>query len=421
MDMVIEIIFFLLYGLSYIEPHLKKIRKRIERPLKPFYKAILIAIDNAIHRFVRSFMDHDGPLIIIVSGLLWIVALIYGAGIGKAYNVYGKTITLASICFFYQFAMKKRFSVITASTFIVFVLVLWEYLYTTVLFNVNYREYVLLYFIVILYSIWEVSEKQMTIISVIYGLAGAAVLGVVKFTTYFAGWDGNSVSSVAFFSYIVMAAGFANVKTQKIKVYLIIYSCIYFVWLQLLNARNAMLFSIVQMLCMLKVIPLKKILNEKNILIILLIPLMVALFVIIICNMPFVDNINMWSIRHFRKPIFNGRDDLWMRGVTLWLRNFLFGTGTLKYNWHNSAVMCLSGTGILGYVLWLYIIRKLCIKAIRNIDDDIVLGTLSGFLIIWIQQSVEQGLIGQQGNPLVFVLLGLMLARINTLNGGAKG
>ena len=418
MDRIIEITFLILYGLSYIEPHLKKLRKRIERFLKPFYKAVLVALKNAIRKITNLFMSREGPLVIIVSILLWLDSLLYVAGIGRAYDLYGRTIKIAFVCFLYQWFLKKRFPVINSSTFLIFMWLILDNAYTTIRFNQNYLEYAAIYCIVIVYSIWSVSKKQMFIISLLCGIAGGAVLAVANYTKFFAGWDGNTVSNVAFFGYTVFAAGFANIRNKKYKIFLIIYSCVYFIWLQTLGARNAMLFSILLMLCVFKIIPLKKLLTEKSILFILLIPLIIAVLVVLVTNMPFVDHLNLWSIRHFKKSLFGGRDALWEKGFRHWKEHFIFGEGKLRYNWHNSAVACLVATGTPGYIAWIYMIRKFCVKAYKKIDDDVVLGILSSFLIIWLQQSVEQGIMIDQGMPIIFCLLGLMLARVNALDGG---
>ena len=418
MDRIIELIFLILYGLSYVEPHLKKIRKRIERFLKPFYKAILVAINNAIRRFSRSFMSYDGPLIIIISAALLLDSILSIAGIGYVYDVYGKTIRIAMICLFYQAFMKKRFMMITSSTFIIVMFIIISNLYHIVRSNSNYFEYVLLYAIVILYSIWYVSEEQMRWICMIYGIGGMAILAAAKFTDFFRGWESSSISNLAFFSYTVSVVGCVNITQRKHKIFFIIYSCIYFVWLEVFNARSSILCSLILMLCILKVIPLKKILTEKTILIILLTPLIIAVFIVIIHNMPFTDDLNLWSIRHFKKPIFNGRDTLWEKALIVWRKHCILGDGNPYTAWHNSAVTCLAETGTLGYVAWIYVIRKWCLKAYRAIDDNITFGALSSFMIVWLHQSLEQGLFGVRGSPVVMFMLGIMLARVNTLNRG---
>ena len=58
---------------------------------------------------------------------------------------------------------------------------------------------------------------------------------------------------------------------------------------------------------------------------------------------------------------------------------------------------------------------KILSKAIKWINDGTVYGLATAFLVVWMQQSVEIGLISAEPNVIPYMILGLLYARINTL------
>ena len=53
--------------------------------------------------------------------------------------------------------------------------------------------------------------------------------------------------------------------------------------------------------------------------------------------------------------------------------------------------------------------------AIKWANDGTVFGLATAFLVIWMQQSVEIGLVSAEPNIIPYMILGLLYARINTL------
>lgn len=353
--------------------------------------------------------------IVIASAALWFSSLLSGTGIGNVYNIYGKTVFVLLLCLFYQMFFNGHFKKIDKTLAIFIIIIIFQNLYTNLVFKQNFLEYAEIYAIPILYSLYTVNEKQMRSIGLIYGIGGGMVLLVANYTNFFAGWDGNSVSQICFFSYAVFIASLFDIKTRKNQQRIVIYSLVYFVLLWTLHSRSCILFSMFLLLCELGLIPVRNTINRETILIWLLVPLFVAIIITTFNNAEFIESLNKWSVQHFSKPIFNGRDNLWSRGFILLGENPLLGNGTFYMNWHNSAIACLTGAGTLGYFIWIYIIRNMLVKACKFIDDNVIFGAVTAFISVWIQQSVEQGMIGPKGNPVIMVLLGLILARTHLL------
>ena len=353
--------------------------------------------------------------IVIVSTVLWFVALLSGTGIGSALKIYDRMVLVLLFCLFYQVVFNGRFRDVKKSTAVCMLIIVMQNLYTKFAYGQNYMGYLEIYMIPILYSLFTVDEKQMRTIGLIYGAGGGAILIFANFTKYFAGWDGNTVSQICFFSYAVFIASMFDIKKKEYQRRIVIYSCIYFILLVTLNSRSCVLFSAFLLLCELGIIPAKSAINKYSILPWLIVPLIVAIVITILSNAEFVANLDMWSQSHFHKSIFSGRDVLWNRGFLLWKSYPILGTGSFAVRWHNSAVTCLVGAGSVGYIIWIYIMRTVLANACEYDEDSIIFGTVVAFLAVWMQQSVELGMISTTGNPVIFVLFGLVLARTNTL------
>lgn len=353
-------------------------------------------------------------LIVAIAVLLWSIGMVAVSGYGQSINLYAKTMNITLVCFAVTIIFRRG----TFNNYIImlFIYLCFSNLLTYMLYGSTIFEYAWLYVLVFLISQFCMSGKQLQKIGLIYGLLGGAVLWIANYTDIFEGWDGNSVSMISFFSYTIFAATTYPQKKKITKFIFILYSVLYFVWLEVTESRASMLFSAVLLL----VLFFPKIMKsaiESNVIrkLWILMPLFFAVFVVCIRNAAFVSNLNLWSYETFGKPIFNGRDIIWYRGFQKFGMYFIFGCGDLSGNWHNSAVTCLVGTGVVGYLVWFFGINQLY-KIVRYwLDDPYIYGLASAFIMIWLQQSVELGLIAAQGHIVPFVLLGLLCARINTL------
>lgn len=353
--------------------------------------------------------------LIVLSCYLALVSLIFGAGIGQSIDIYGKTIfaLLLFSIFYFMINIKKLY--IPASWVFVFFIIIMQCIICNLQFGKTYFDYLRIFLIFIPFATFTIYKSMLTVISLFYGVFGLAILLVANFTPLFSGWDGNSISLNAFFSYVVFIVAFCETRKPKILWFLTVYSIIYYLLLIKFNSRSTILFSIFLFLSVLSIIPLRRNLNKTWLVIILILPLIIAVFIVMIKDNSFIVRLNSWSYNNTNKPIFNGRDELWENGFKQWLRYPIFGTGNINYTAHNSAITCLVGGGAVGYCVFVFSIYKLLKKGLFWFNDTTVFGLVAAFLTIWLQQSVELGLMASAVNPIPYMILALLYSRIKTL------
>ena len=84
-------------------------------------------------------------------------------------------------------------------------------------------------------------------------------------------------------------------------------------------------------------------------------------------------------------------------------------------NYHNSGVAAISVFGLAGYFCWIKFFSTNLNKLSYYISDNIVFGSILAFLLIFLQQSVDLGLIGEYPNLLPYAILGIGIGRVNNL------
>ena len=358
---------------------------------------------------------------VFASLFLWFVGLTYVSGFGSAYRIYEKTMYLTLLVFLFYFFSTNNFRFVNKNALFVIMFFVIHNVYTYYVYGFSYESYIWLYLIIFIFSLWNLTEFQMRIIGMAYGILGGVVLFYANYTSVLSGWDGNSISLTPFISYTAFAASLSNLRDAKKITAFIVYSLLYFYHLNTLGSRSTIWFSMVLLLCLFHIIPLKRMMKNKAILIILLLlPLIIAIFVVSVQNAPFVHTLDNWSYNHFNKPIFNGRDTIWDYGFQKFGRNMFLGNGDFYGRWHNSAVTILVGMGSIGYIVMLSIFWNIWKKGAEFSDDYVVYGLFTAFIICWLQQSVELGLVALKANPLYYSILGLMLARIKALSCGEE-
>lgn len=362
---------------------------------------------------LRAFIRYWA--VVVLMGALWLLALTYGSGIGMAYGVYGKAKLLTLIAFAWQFIFRRRFRVVYREmAYTLFFVMTWCAI-SLIFYGQDNTDYLWVYLLIPLMSRLSLTRSQMKWISLMYGALGGAVLWLTKYGTVFRGWNQNSIAMLAFFSYTVFAASYTEAKDWK-RVCFFAYSGIYFLWLNDLGSRGSTLFSMILLAGNISLVPLRRLVRRKRVLWLLLFPLLTAIAVAAVHGLPFVSRMNVWSMQRFHKPLFNGRDTLWLQGFRLLGEHPFLGNGNLGAgNWHNSAVTCLVGAGCVGYLVWLFGIRKILNMADNSDHDSLIYGLKAAFAVIWLQQTIELGLIAPQANVIPYAVLGLLLARANTV------
>ena len=71
--------------------------------------------------------------------------------------------------------------------------------------------------------------------------------------------------------------------------------------------------------------------------------------------------------------------------------------------------------GTCGYIILILTTYRILIKTLKWKEDSMIYGLTTAFLVIWMQQSVELGLISTTPNVIPYMILGLIYARIKTL------
>lgn len=362
---------------------------------------------------MRKIQKEDSYFLIVVAILLWIFGLGVGSGIGMQLHLY-ECLEMVTLVLFIFYIIKHKKLNTNMLVLICYVIIFSAYTYFT--YGSTILDYVWLYLLVFLIGKQNISPQILNIIGVLYGALGLIILIIARVTSIFSGWDGNGISMISFFSYTLFVATRFDNKSKKSILFLITYSIAYFALLNIWGSRGSILFSLILLLGGFNLIPLKSMMKSNFFrLILLFLPLVIAIVVVNIRNMEFVVQLNFWSLMKSGKPIFNERDAIWAYGFETAREHLIFGTGNFAGNWHNSAVTCLVGTGIVGYCIWVFCINEVLKKAKQYWENPYAFGLAAAFMVIWLQQSVELGLIQVRGQIVPFVILGLMCARVNTL------
>lgn len=356
-------------------------------------------------------------LIVPVMVVVWMLSLLYGSGMGQKYEVYGKFKWFIIFLILYHVIFTGRFKKVKKRIFFLMMYLLLSSIFTYFAYGNDMFDYLWLYLMIVLISVLPIEDEPVRLVSIFYGILSLAVLYIYNYGETFKGWNRNSIAIVAFFSFTVMIVSFNNTRKLENILFLTIYFVLYYQWSKILNSRSGLLFTIIMVLVVWEVLPFRQWFKKPMIITaLLLVPLMIAVCIVAIRNSGGVILLESWSYATFNKPIFNGRDKLWYQGLIQWLNNPIIGNGNLSAaNWHNSAITVLVGGGIVGFFIWIFGTRYLLEKATEYLDDQIIFGLITGFLIIWLQQSVELGLVAGQANAIPYAMLGLLIGRVRTL------
>ncbi len=366
---------------------------------------------------MRGKLRINDWMIIPVMAAVWLVALLYQAGIGTVYGVYDKAKLLVYALVLYEIVWTKRWRKINRTSFLLILAILMICLYTSYLYGHHILDYIWLYFLIPLIGKMKIQEVPLRMVAILYGILGMVVLFLYNYGTVFSGWNTNSIAMLAFFSSAVMIMAFNETRNLRVLFFLLLYFVVYYQWTEALNSRSGLLFTIIMLAGVLGWIPLRGWLsNKKTIFFLLLFPLLVAILLCLVKNAGFVSKLEVWSYATFNKPIFNGRDELCYKGFMTWIKHPIIGNGNLSANnWHNSAVTMLVGAGIVGIALWVGCTYKVLIRGLQYLEDQYVLGLMIGFMAIWLQQTVELGLVAGQANAIPYAMLGLLVGRVRTI------
>ena len=355
--------------------------------------------------------------------MLWIINLINGTGLNEVYHITTIAqivVMILSACMILIKVEKKRKLLVRTSDFYIFGGMTFLFLFSSYVNGNGFQaiNYLWMYLLVFLIAQMSINEKVFMWTSLIYGVLGLAILVIYDYGTVLQGWNENSIAMIGMHSFLMLIVPFYNrVNSLRNKCILIIVAIMFAFLLLPTNSRSGILFLMIGTAFALNFISRKIIIgNHRRVVTALLVPLFIAVCIAVISGSGMADSLNTWSYETFQKPIFNGRDELWIQGFEVLSQHPLIGTGNLAYaNWHNSAVACLVAYGAIGYILWVKSFYQIFKHIKMWLKDYLVMGCLISFVVLYIQQSVELGFIGVNSTLLPYIMLGMMLGRVKYL------
>lgn len=360
--------------------------------------------------------------IAIMSAGICLISLLSGSGIGMAYGIYPKAMTLFCVLFvIFPLAQTVLQGVVQRRNLILFVglaaiIGFWPMYQGYGTLGIEYGWLLLVPFVV---GQIHISEQDARTIGLVCGGFACAVLIANLFLGMFGGWNRNIIAMMAFLGCAVCSASpWRTMMAKNIhRAFLLVMAF----WVLRLDSRSCF-FGILPLLCLFafNIIKPSYVLKKRLIRRLLLItPALIAIGVVMFQNARIFDVLNDLSREYFGKPVFNGRNTIWDDGMNLWQANFWFGTGYINSGyWHNVAVTALTAFGLVGYLLWIGLFDHIMEQASHWKNDDVLSGCTVAFLSIMLQQSFELGMISTLGSMLPYLLLGIMLGRMRYLQYG---
>ena len=354
-----------------------------------------------------------------IYAVLWLINLFNGTGLDSIYNVthWGrKLVVLFTISYIVIKYTKEKVLIVNKTDTYVYGTMFSVFMISPFINGYGFDgiDYLWVFCIIYILSKIKLDDKSLFFIGLSYGVAGFVVLYIYNYGTIFKGWNENSIAMLGMHSFLMLIVPFFKEHRLKNKIILLIVTFIFSSLISATNSRSGTLFMFLGVLLAINLLP-RKIFNGSSFIVVfwLLVPLIVAIIVVIISETPIFKNLDSWSIAKFNKPIFNGRDILFQTGIDYILLHPFFGNGRLRFaNWHNSAISCLVSLGIVGYTSWIMSFNKILNKATDYLNDYLVVGCFTSFMVLYIQQTVESGIISHSPNLLAYVMLGAMLGRI---------
>ena len=352
--------------------------------------------------------------------ILWILNLFNGTGLGMVYQTTEKTRSLIYIAAIFIIIMKCRehHLWVDKQDFIIFGGMAFIFIAVS-MFKGNGAmglHYLTAFLLIYCLSKLNVYEKTVKLTGLVYAAMGLGVLYIYDYGSILSGWNGNTIGMTGLYSFLFFFISFHDVNSIRSKVIVVALTLIYIYLIIPTDSRSCTWFAIIAVLFALSIFPRNIILKtDSRLYLWLLIPLLVALVVVIISQGTYMQQLDLWSLQKFKKPIFNGRDEIWENGLNVLFNNLLFGRGNLEGNWHNCIITVLTAYGIIGSTLWVMAFQRILSRGRLWLRDSIVVGCIITFLMMYIQQSVELGLICEAPNLLPYIVLGVMLGRIKYL------
>lgn len=354
--------------------------------------------------------------------IVWFTNLLNGTGLGVAYHTTecGRycICILATLYILHRFGRDKKMLANRKSVFIygsmAFLFICVSYFRAE---NLGSLDYLWVFLLVYLIGQVKLNIEMMKRVSTGYVILGALVLFIYDYGSVLSGWNENTIAMIGLHSFLVFLVPYYKTPHRSEKIRVIVSGIAFSFLIYPTDSRSGILFAIIAVLFSLTILPNRLILKDGNRIIIwLIVPLLVAALVTVVSNTAIADKLNIWSYAQFQKPIFNGRDKIWIDGFKQLINNPLLGSGEIRSGyWHNCAIACLTAYGIVGFVLWISSFLQIIKRGLSFIYDNVVIGLILAFIVLVVQQSVELGLFAPNPNLLPYVMLGMILGRCKYL------
>jgi len=358
-------------------------------------------------------------LVIILIVLFWMLTNINTSGWG----VYNETLTKTNFLIFIWFLWEKRrregfaFSVsrhllLIVATIISFVIIP----YFTVSSWDGLVNLMLIPYVYCL-SCQRVEQMDIKVSSFIIALLGLATLYIYDRTELLSGWNDNQIGMIGLFSYVFYTMSlYGDMSFRKATLGVAISILYTYMLMEATESRSTAIFVIIAAAFVFSNSFVRKIASLKYFIpIAVSVPLIIAIAAVLTPENSLFGFFDEWSMENYGKTGFNGRNEIWLYTFQHLPNTYFLGDGEFLINHHNSAMAVLGCFGVLGYVCWFVIFNKVTKLFISDLKDSIVLGSLMAFFIIFWQQSFDLGFITPTPNMIPYTILGLGLARINTI------
>lgn len=251
---------------------------------------------------------------------------------------------------------------------------------------------------------------------VVAGL-GALTMLVYSRTEVLSGWNDNQIAMIGLFSYLYYSISlFGNMTGRKLTIGLVVSIFFLSILTSATQSRSAAIFITLSIVAAYWPTIVRNLASKKwFVRFAVALPMIIALIVAFTPNLAIFDFLNEVSEYGYQKTVFNGRDGLWGEAFAQMPRDHFLGAMEFTINYHNSAVAALAVYGLIGYYCWHTTFQR-CLTHIRQyISDNIVFGCFMSFILIFWQQSFDLGFIMGCPNYIPYMILGIGLGRINTL------
>lgn len=358
---------------------------------------------------------------------IWAINLLNGTGLGMAYKTTEiamvATVVIMIFCMAQQ--VMKEGDISVPPKFFYTIFIMFAVFIAVSFLNDRGMGGVMgfwVYMLVYILSRVKITAEAQRLTSICYGVLGLAILYIFNYMDALDGWNANSIAMIGLYSFMIFTIPFYGMTDWRSLIILPLVGAAYAFLIWPTDSRSCIIVVIAMLLFVLRVVPIKRVLESSKMLFaILLVPLVVAVFICLLSTFGDVSGLMEWSQETFEKDLFNGRDRIWMDGFKqLWERP-LFGDGhvTAGY-WHNSAMACLTSFGVVGYFLWTKLFHLILKEGRPYLDDVCVIGSMVAFLALACHQSVELGIFAPNPSLLPYVILGILLGRVNCLRSEQK-